>query len=147
MVRRGASLDANQAWWQLLEEHQDGAALQPPADDHLAGGINSVDLEDRLRDVETDRRDRLHDWLLRIVGASTAPTSVALACRWRSRPQHQKRKSIRTGSASHVQSSRLASCAPSVNAAILAQASWGWSRPPSPQSVPAMTFSRPTSPA
>jgi hypothetical protein len=90
MVRRGASLDANQAWWQLLEERQDAAALQPPADDHLAGGINSVDLEDRLRDVETDRRDRLHDWLLRIVGALTAPTSVALACRWRSRPQHQK---------------------------------------------------------
>ena len=28
MMRRGASLDANQAWWQLLEEHQDGAALQ-----------------------------------------------------------------------------------------------------------------------
>jgi hypothetical protein len=73
MVRRGASLDANQAWWQLLEERQDGAALQPPADDHLAGGINSVHLEDRLRDVETDRRDRLHDWLLRIVGALTAP--------------------------------------------------------------------------
>jgi hypothetical protein len=31
------------------------------ADHHLAGGINSVHLEDRLRDVETDRRDRLHD--------------------------------------------------------------------------------------
>ena len=28
--------------------------------------------------------------LLRIVGALTAPTSVALLCRWRSRPQHQK---------------------------------------------------------
>jgi hypothetical protein len=25
-----------------------------------------------------------------IVGASTAPTSMALTCRWRSRPQHQK---------------------------------------------------------
>src|SRR5262249_2422071 len=40
---------------------------------------------------ETDGRDRLHVWLLRIVGASTAPTSMALPCRWRSRPQHQKR--------------------------------------------------------
>jgi hypothetical protein len=30
-------------------------------------------------------------WLLRIVGALTAPTSMALPCRWRSRPQHQKR--------------------------------------------------------
>jgi hypothetical protein len=27
-------------------------------------------------------------WLLRIVGASTAPTSMALMRRWRSRPQH-----------------------------------------------------------
>src|ERR1700761_8083999 len=29
-------------------------------------------------------------WLLRIVGALATPISVALACRWRSRPQHQK---------------------------------------------------------
>src|SRR5208282_212810 len=27
-------------------------------------------------------------WLLRIVGALAAPTSMALTCRWRSRPQH-----------------------------------------------------------
>src|SRR6266404_7044636 len=32
-------------------------------------------------------------WLLRIVGALTAPTSMALTCRWRSRPQHQKQTS------------------------------------------------------
>jgi hypothetical protein len=31
---------------QLLEERQHLAALQLPADDHLACGINSVDLED-----------------------------------------------------------------------------------------------------
>src|ERR1700721_2677047 len=30
-------------------------------------------------------------WLLRIVGALTAPTSMALTCRGRSRPQHQFR--------------------------------------------------------
>src|ERR1700694_5919198 len=30
-------------------------------------------------------------WLLRIVVTSTATTSLALACRWRSRPQHQNR--------------------------------------------------------
>src|SRR6516164_9327801 len=30
-------------------------------------------------------------WLLRIVGALATPTSVALACPWRSRPQHQRR--------------------------------------------------------
>jgi len=64
MVRRGAGLDADQAWWQLLEERQDGATLQLTADDHLAGGINAVDLEDRLRNVETNCRDRLHRELL-----------------------------------------------------------------------------------
>src|SRR5215203_7538800 len=37
--------------------------------------------------------DRLHAWLRRIVGASIAPSSVALT--WRSRPQHQQRKSRR----------------------------------------------------
>ena len=64
MVRRGASLDANQAWRQLLKERQDVATLQLAADDHLARGINAVDLKDRLGDVETDCRDRLHGSLL-----------------------------------------------------------------------------------
>jgi hypothetical protein len=60
-VRRGASLDPNQTYWQFLEERQDGATLQLAADEHLAGGINAVDLEDRLCNVETDCRDRLHE--------------------------------------------------------------------------------------
>jgi hypothetical protein len=30
----------------FLEERQDGATLQLAADEHLAGGINAVDLED-----------------------------------------------------------------------------------------------------
>src|SRR5215211_2591976 len=47
--------------------------------------------ETPIGDVETDRHNRLHVWLLRIVGTSTAHTSMALMCRWRSRPQHQKR--------------------------------------------------------
>src|SRR6478609_4663290 len=74
---------------QLLEERQDVATLQLTADDHLPGSINAVYLKDRLGDVETDCRNRLHNWLLRFVGALTAPTSMALTCRWRSRPQHQ----------------------------------------------------------
>ena len=36
-------------------------------------------------------RNCFHDLVLRIVGASAAPTSLALMRRWRSRPQHQKR--------------------------------------------------------
>jgi len=59
-VRRGASLYANQAWWQLPKERQDGATLQLAADDHLASGINSVNLEHRFGNVETDCLDRLH---------------------------------------------------------------------------------------
>src|SRR5262249_1065040 len=65
-------------------------ALQLPANNHLADSINTVHLKDRLSDIKTDCCDRLHAWLLRIVGASTGSTSMALACRWRSRPQHQK---------------------------------------------------------
>ena len=46
VVRRGASLDPNQTYWQFLEEPQDGATFQLAADEHLAGNINAVDLED-----------------------------------------------------------------------------------------------------
>src|SRR6185436_9776711 len=85
-MRRGASLDADQAWRQLLEECQHVSTLQLPADHHSPISINAVNLKDRLCDIETDCCDRLHARLLRIVGASTAPTSVALTRRWRSRP-------------------------------------------------------------
>src|SRR2546428_9577079 len=93
MMRRRARFDANQAWWQLLEERQDVTALQLTADEHVDFRVDAVDLKDRFCDIETDSRDGLHDWLLRIVGALTAPTSMGLMCRWRSRPQHQKRTS------------------------------------------------------
>ena len=64
-----------------MEERQNIAPLDLAPDDHLAGSINAVDLKDRLRDVQTDCRDRLETELLRIVGASAAPTSMALTCR------------------------------------------------------------------
>src|SRR5271167_4363392 len=91
MMRRSAGFDTNQARRQLLEECQHVAALQLPADDHPAFRVDAVNLKHRFGDVETDCPDCLHSWLLRIVGASTAPKSMALTCRWRSRPQHQKR--------------------------------------------------------
>src|SRR6187551_2806367 len=93
MMRRGAGLDPNQARRQLLEECQHIAALQLAPDEHFAFRIDAMHLKHRLRNIETDRCDRLHDCLLRIVGALTAPTSLALMCRWRSRPQHHKRTS------------------------------------------------------
>jgi len=45
---------------QLLEERQDVAPLQLAANDDLASGINAVNLEDRLGDVETYCCYRLH---------------------------------------------------------------------------------------
>jgi hypothetical protein len=75
---------------QLLEESYEVAPLQPPAHDDLTFRINAVDLENRLGDIETGCRNRLHVWLFQIVGALTAPTFMAITCRWRSRPQHQE---------------------------------------------------------
>ena len=45
MMRRGAGLDADQAWRQLLKERQDLATLQLTAEDHLASSINAMHLK------------------------------------------------------------------------------------------------------
>jgi hypothetical protein len=60
MVGRGAGLYTDQTWRKLLKERPHVATLQLAADNHLANGINSVVLENRLGDIETDCRDRLH---------------------------------------------------------------------------------------
>src|SRR5437899_6546664 len=65
-------------------------ALELAADDHTACRIDAVDLKNRLGNIETNRRDRLHAHLLPIVVTPSATTSMALTCRWRSRPQHQE---------------------------------------------------------
>src|SRR5262249_17042709 len=93
MMRRSAGFGGDKARRQLLKEWYDVPALELTANDYITCRVNSVDLKNRLRDIETDCRDRLHVWLLRIVGASTAPTSMALPCRWRSRPHHQNETS------------------------------------------------------
>src|SRR5215472_8706697 len=93
MMRRCAGLNTDEAWHQLLEECQDITSLQLAPDDHLAYRVDAVDLKNRLRDVETDRRDPVHAALLRIVVTPAATTSMALTCRWRSRPQHHYRTS------------------------------------------------------
>jgi hypothetical protein len=61
MMRRGAGFNADQARWQLLEEYQNVAALELTTEDDIALRIDAVNLKNRLRDVQTDRRDRLHD--------------------------------------------------------------------------------------
>ena len=60
MMRRCASLDADQTPRQLLKEREHRPTLQLPADDYVANRIDAVDLEYRLGNVETDCRDRLH---------------------------------------------------------------------------------------
>src|SRR5215469_16649362 len=84
MMRRCAGFNTDEAW------HQDITSLQMAADDHVAYRVDTVDLKNRLSDVETDRRDPWHAALLRIVVTPAATTSMALTCRWRSRPQHQE---------------------------------------------------------
>src|SRR5262249_26506855 len=66
MMRRRAGLYANEARRQLLKERQNVAALELTAHHHIAVRVDAVNLENRLCDVETDRRDRLHVCLLRI---------------------------------------------------------------------------------
>jgi hypothetical protein len=60
MMRRGTSLNPNKACWQPLEERKDLATHQLPADHHLAGSINAMNLKDRFGDIETDCGNRLH---------------------------------------------------------------------------------------
>jgi hypothetical protein len=60
IVRGGASFDANQARRKLREKRQNQPTLQLTTDHHLPSRINSMHLENRLRDVETNRCNRLH---------------------------------------------------------------------------------------
>src|SRR6516165_12532012 len=74
MMRRCAGFNTDEAWHQLLEECQDITSLQLAADDHPAYRVDAVDLKNRLRDVETDRRHPVHAALLRIVVTPAATT-------------------------------------------------------------------------
>src|SRR5262249_22973217 len=69
MMRRSAGFHADEARRQLLKEWQNVPALEPTANDYITCRVNCVDLKNRLSDIETNCRDRLHVWLLRIVGA------------------------------------------------------------------------------
>src|SRR5277367_3728124 len=86
MMRRGAGLNADQARRLLLKECQYIAPLKLTTDNDIALRIDAVNLKNRLRDVETDGRNLSHDLAPPNRGALAAPTSMALTCRWRSRP-------------------------------------------------------------
>jgi hypothetical protein len=64
MVRRGARLDTDHTRRELGKERQHPPLLQLLADDYAARGIDdAVDLENRLRDVETSSLSRCFSWL------------------------------------------------------------------------------------
>src|SRR5262249_41538063 len=60
MMRRSTGFDADEARGQLLKEWQNVSALELTTNDYITGSINSVDLKNRLGDIETNCRDRLH---------------------------------------------------------------------------------------
>ena len=64
IVRCRTGLDTNKTKLQLLKKSQHIASLQLPPDDQLPIAINAMDLKNRLRDIETDCRNRSHVWLL-----------------------------------------------------------------------------------
>src|SRR6476619_6095939 len=74
MVRRATGLHADRTRRQLLKKHQDRASFQLAAYNNLAGAINPMNLKDRLGDIQTDCRDRLHG-----SRRSVTPSSVAAA--------------------------------------------------------------------
>jgi hypothetical protein len=55
-----AHVDANQARLQFLEERQYIAALELAANDHLSLRVDAMHLKNRLRDIETNCRNRMH---------------------------------------------------------------------------------------
>jgi hypothetical protein len=55
MVRRAAGFNTDQTWRQLLEERQDIATLQLPANNHLSASVNAANLENRRGGVKTGR--------------------------------------------------------------------------------------------
>src|SRR5664280_3059702 len=96
MMRRGTGFDANQARRLLPEERQDVTPLQLPADDDLTFRINAVDLENRLGDVETNCRDRLHAWLLHRHVSAMNVWAVKAPTIWRSQACKRSRQLVST---------------------------------------------------
>lgn len=71
VMGRGAGLKADKAGRKLREERQDLSPAQRSAHHHLAVGVDPVNLEDALRQVQTDRANLLHGRLLSIRSAPT----------------------------------------------------------------------------
>jgi hypothetical protein len=66
-VARAARLHADQARLQLAEQRQHLTPAQRPADDHLARVVNTMDLKNVLREIETYGANIHGGWLLLLV--------------------------------------------------------------------------------
>jgi hypothetical protein len=80
MMRRGTGLHANQAGGLFLEEGQHLGSPQLPAEHNRTFPINTVDLKNVLRKIDTYCDNFLHGWLLFPCG-SQKPHFGTLRCR------------------------------------------------------------------
>jgi hypothetical protein len=60
MMTGGAGFNSNEARRKLLEEREYIAALELAANDHLSLRVDTMHLKNRLRDIETTCRNRMH---------------------------------------------------------------------------------------
>src|SRR5262245_57138489 len=93
VMGRRTSLDANEAPRQTCEKLQHPGPADPLADHHRAQPINPVNLEHRLRYIQTNRDNLAHGRLPSKWFASAQPPYGTPMPQSGRRPQHQKRKS------------------------------------------------------
>jgi hypothetical protein len=60
MVRRRASLDTDETRLKLSEKRDDVPTLQLASHDRVAGCVDPMNLKYRLRNIETNRCDRIY---------------------------------------------------------------------------------------
>jgi hypothetical protein len=116
------------------------AARTDPADAPAASASNPPDLRRRAGNPlrRRPRRRRPHHCLP--CRKRAAPLARVLQCPG----QCEQIGALAAQPFCYFHNSAVASFAPSASVASFAHAICGWIRPPNPQSVPAMTFSRPT---
>src|SRR5262245_1430240 len=93
VMGRRTSLDANEAPRQTCEKLQHPGPADPLADHHRAQPINPVNLEYRLRYIQTNRDNLAHGRLPSKWFASAQPPYGTPMPQSGRRPQHQKQKS------------------------------------------------------
>ena len=77
-----ASLDPDNARGKFLKERENARSTELLANDDFTGSVDAVDLENVLRNNQTDRCNCLHVGFLRIVAHQFGNHCVALTRRW-----------------------------------------------------------------